>query len=102
MRIAPLDKVVTSELLDGKNETMLKRNAYRGVSIIAAMKTLALKVGYAMREAENVENLYATREGHVKTVDTNVWTFTVYQKHVTIGTIRWDIAWKRKGGMDAV
>jgi hypothetical protein len=66
------------------------------------MTTLALKVGYAMWEAENVENLYATKEGHVKTIDTNVWTFTVYQKHVTIGKIHRDIAWKRKGGTDAV
>jgi hypothetical protein len=54
MKSAQLGKAVISMLLDGENKTMRKRNVYHGVNIIAAMKTLVRKLGYATEAVVNV------------------------------------------------
>jgi hypothetical protein len=102
MRSAPLGKAVISMLSDGKSKTMRKRNVYHGANIIAAMKTLVRKLGYAIEAAVNVSKHYAGMIVHVKTIDTNVWMVSAYPRAVTIGTIHRDIAWKSWGGTGAV
>jgi hypothetical protein len=98
MKTAPLGRAVILTPLALETGRTREQAVSHGPNIIAVMKTPAPGNGYVMRQAENVESRYATREDRVRTVDTNVLTFSVYQKTVRIWKILWAIAWSRKAG----
>jgi len=98
MRNVQLGRAVILTPLAAEIGRTREQAASHGPNTIAAKKTLAPEHGYVMQRAENVGNRYATKEGPVRTIDTNVWTFSVYQKAVTIWKIHGVIAWSRKAG----